>query len=82
MDEKLSFFQANEEMEFFTVDEPASDSSQDQAPPASVPMAQPIRKKTGDEFKCPECGKIFIVALKKRPLHIRCPYCGLEGMVD
>jgi predicted RNA-binding Zn-ribbon protein involved in translation (DUF1610 family) len=51
--------------------------------PQQVPMAQPvISQKKGDEFQCPECGKIFIVALKKRPLHIRCPYCGLEGMVD
>jgi DNA-directed RNA polymerase subunit RPC12/RpoP len=47
-------------------------------------MAQPVMetKPKGEEFQCPECSKIFIVALEKRPLHIRCPYCGLEGIVE
>ncbi|MEE9151001.1 MAG: hypothetical protein V3U20_04110 [Thermoplasmata archaeon] len=47
-----------------------------------IPMAQPVEKSKGKEFQCPECGKIFIVALTKRPAHIKCPYCGLEGMID
>lgn len=52
-------------------------------PPDAIPMAQPVDEKPkGEEFQCPECSKIFIVALEKRPLHIRCPYCGLEGMVE
>ncbi len=49
--------------------------------PEPIPQALPVQPK-GDEFQCPQCGKIFIVALKKRPLHIRCPYCQLEGMID
>jgi DNA-directed RNA polymerase subunit RPC12/RpoP len=52
--------------------------------PTAIPMAQPVveTKPKGEEFQCPECSKIFIVALEKRPLHIKCPYCGLEGIVD
>jgi hypothetical protein len=54
----------------------------DSAPgPEPIPAAMPAQPK-GDEFQCPQCRKIFIVALKKRPLHIRCPYCNLEGMID
>ncbi|UCE73865.1 MAG: hypothetical protein JSV56_12735 [Methanomassiliicoccales archaeon] len=49
---------------------------------SDIPIAQPVEKPKGDEFQCPECGQIFIVALKKRHLHIRCPYCSLEGIVD
>lgn len=52
--------------------------------PAAIPMAQPVveSKPKGEEFQCPQCSKIFIVALEKRPLHIKCPYCGLEGIVE
>jgi DNA-directed RNA polymerase subunit RPC12/RpoP len=42
----------------------------------------PPQKPKGQQFQCPECRRIFIVAMTKRPLHIRCPYCGLEGMID
>jgi hypothetical protein len=49
--------------------------------PEPIPAAVPAQPK-GDEFQCPQCRKIFLVALKKRPLHIRCPYCELEGMID
>jgi DNA-directed RNA polymerase subunit RPC12/RpoP len=51
-------------------------------PQPEIPMAQPAEKSKGPEFQCPECGKIFIVALTKRPAHIKCPYCGLEGIVE
>jgi predicted RNA-binding Zn-ribbon protein involved in translation (DUF1610 family) len=47
-----------------------------------IPIAQPDSKPQGPEFQCPQCGKVFIVALKKRPAHIKCPYCGLEGIVE
>lgn len=47
-----------------------------------VPIAQPMEKPKGQEFQCPECSKIFIVAMSKRPAHIKCPYCGLEGIVE
>ncbi len=47
-----------------------------------VPTAQPVGKPKGQEFQCPQCSKIFIVALSKRPAHIKCPYCGLEGIVE
>jgi ABC-type sugar transport system permease subunit len=49
--------------------------------PVPIPAAVPAQPK-GDEFQCPQCRKIFLVALEKRPLHIRCPYCDLEGMID
>ena len=69
----------------FTADESTQDvqefSVEAEAEP-EIPFAQPVEKPKGEEFQCPECSKIFIVALTKRPLHIRCPYCGLEGMVD
>jgi len=53
-------------------------------PPGAIPMAQPVMetKPKGEEFQCPQCSKVFIVALEKRPLHIKCPYCGLEGIVE
>ena len=72
----------------FTLTEPSelpSFSIEPQAPTAQdIPMAQPVMetKPKGEEFQCPECSKIFIVGLEKRPLHIRCPYCGLEGIVE
>lgn len=47
-----------------------------------VPIAQPVEKPKGQEFQCPQCSKIFIVAMSKRPAHIKCPYCGLEGIVE
>lgn len=47
-----------------------------------IPTAQPVEISKGQEFQCPQCSKIFIVALSKRPAHIKCPYCGLEGIVD
>ena len=47
-----------------------------------VPIAQPVGKPKGQEFQCPQCSKIFIVALSKRPAYIKCPYCGLEGIVE
>jgi hypothetical protein len=53
-----------------------------QAAPPQFQMAPPPQKPRGQQFQCPECRRIFIVAMSKRPLHIRCPYCGLEGMID
>jgi len=47
-----------------------------------MPIAQPVEKPKGQEFQCPQCSNIFIVALSKRPAHIKCPYCGLEGIVE
>ncbi len=49
---------------------------------APIPSAEPVEKSKGAQFQCPECSKVFIVGLSKRPIHIRCPYCGLEGMID
>ncbi|UCF07782.1 MAG: hypothetical protein JSW28_09105 [Thermoplasmata archaeon] len=79
--------ESEKELPAFTVEEPDNEATftiEDEAPPPeAVPMAHPvIEKPKGEEFKCPSCGKIFIVALSKRPLHIRCPYCKLEGMVE
>ncbi len=51
-----------------------------QAPPTTI--APPAGAQPGEQFQCPECSKIFIVKPTKRPLHIRCPYCGLEGIVE
>jgi len=50
--------------------------------PSQIPMAQPVKKTKGPEFQCPDCGRIFILGVAKRPAHIKCPYCGLEGVVD
>lgn len=47
-----------------------------------IRITQPAGKPKGQEFQCPQCSKIFIVTLSKRPAHIRCPYCGLEGIVE
>jgi DNA-directed RNA polymerase subunit RPC12/RpoP len=79
--------QAQDSVGFFVAEGPQDSQTptfqiEEQAPPASIPMAQPAAKKAGEEFQCPQCSKIFIVALEKRPLHIRCPYCGLEGIID
>ncbi|MEE9151036.1 MAG: hypothetical protein V3U20_04285 [Thermoplasmata archaeon] len=47
-----------------------------------VPPLQPIARPQGEEFQCPECWKIFILATTKRPAILKCPYCGLEGLVE
>jgi predicted RNA-binding Zn-ribbon protein involved in translation (DUF1610 family) len=83
MDENKKMQAADEPVEFFTNTPPLAQPSDDsQTQTSDIPIAAPAKKPVGDEFKCPQCGKIFIVALKKRPLHIRCPYCNLEGMID
>jgi hypothetical protein len=73
--------QQQQEPAQFIVDQP-----KETEPPVSftldAPPAQSVKKIKGPEFQCPECDKIFILAVKKRPAHIRCPYCGLEGIVD
>jgi DNA-directed RNA polymerase subunit RPC12/RpoP len=51
-------------------------------PPLQIPLAQPAGQPQGEQFECPQCHKIFILATTKRPAILRCPYCGLEGMVD
>lgn len=83
MEEKNKQQAANEPVEFFiNQPEPSDIPLAQPADSPQVPAAEPAKRPKGDEFQCPECKKIFIVALSKRPLHIRCPYCGLEGMID
>jgi len=65
----------------FIIEQPQASEQVPQFQP-EIPMAQPAEKLKGPEFQCPDCGKIFIVALTKRPAHIKCPYCGLEGIVE
>lgn len=68
----------------FVVEQPQQQPQTEQVPEfkPEIPMAQPVGKPKGPEFQCPECNKIFILAVTKRPAHIKCPYCGLEGIVD
>ncbi|UCG70347.1 MAG: hypothetical protein JSV09_04830 [Thermoplasmata archaeon] len=47
-----------------------------QAPP--VPSTYP----QGEEIQCPGCHSVFILAETRRPAYLRCPYCGLEGVMD
>ena len=75
-DEPVTFqieSQTQQPVEFFV---------QQPQPQPEIPMAQPAEKPKSPEFQCPDCGKIFIVALTKRPAHIKCPYCGLEGIIE
>ena len=32
-------------------------------------------------FRCPKCGQTFTSEEKTRPFKVRCPYCGVEGMI-
>jgi len=47
------------------------------APAASIPPAA-----HREEFQCPECNRIFILPPARKPVIARCPYCGLEGLVE
>lgn len=47
------------------------------APTASIPPAA-----HREEFQCPECNRIFILPPARKPVIARCPYCGLEGLVE
>ena len=73
--------QKQEEPAQFIVDQPKEIEQPITFTP-DVPPAEPVKKVKGPEFQCPECNKIFILAVKKRPAHIKCPYCGLEGIVE
>lgn len=46
------------------------------------PSPLQIPRPQGEDFQCPNCSSIFILTLTKRPAIIRCPYCGLEGLVE
>lgn len=47
-----------------------------------APFAEPFAEPQGEEFQCPQCNRIFILTTAKRPAILRCPYCGLEGLVE
>ncbi|UCE36648.1 MAG: hypothetical protein JSW00_14190 [Thermoplasmata archaeon] len=51
------------------------------APPPALNIPPSLKSK-GDQFQCPDCSKIFILAPGKRPAILNCPYCGLRGIVD
>ena len=81
MEEKM--YQAqNDPVEFHVNQDQGQIPAAQPADTSQIPVAEPAVKPKGDEFQCPKCSKVFVVALTKRPLHIRCPYCGLEGMID
>ncbi len=69
----------------FTVDQPGMVPSAPVGPPIGPPMAPPVMPAglpPGEQFQCPDCMKIFILAPTKKPAILRCPYCGLEGLVE
>lgn len=71
----------------FSVSEPAfaptaGPSMQPVAPPTAMAILPPELASKGDQFQCPDCSKIFILAPGKRPAVLNCPYCGLKGIVD
>lgn len=32
-------------------------------------------------FRCPKCKQTFTAEEKTRPFKVRCPHCGIEGMI-
>lgn len=46
------------------------------------PSPHQVPQPQGEDFQCPNCSSVFILTLTKRPAIIRCPYCGLEGLVE
>lgn len=65
---------------------PVTFQTEAQAPPATIAppaaISPPTEAQPGEQFQCPQCGKIFILATAMRPAVLNCPYCGLEGMVE
>lgn len=55
-------------------------ADQETFPPYPSPLQ--MSRLQGEDFQCPNCNSIFILTLTKRPAIIRCPYCGLEGLVE
>jgi len=38
-------------------------------------------KKPTQMLRCPKCRKTFRVEVKQKPLNVKCPYCGKEGVI-
>jgi hypothetical protein len=49
---------------------------------AQAPVITPGGAQPGEQFQCPQCSRIFILATAMRPAVLNCPYCGLEGLVE
>ena len=50
--------------------------------PTSVVEEIGVQKDvTKTMFRCPKCGQTFMVEEKARPFKVRCPHCGIEGMI-
>ena len=46
---------------------------------------RPEPKKTNIEpelLECPNCGNTITITVTKRPLKIKCPHCGIEGIIQ
>ena len=34
-----------------------------------------------EKLGCPKCGETITITVTQRPLKIKCPYCGVEGLI-
>ncbi len=60
---------------------PETPLQQPEAYPKATP-AQQVGHPQGPQFQCPNCHKVFLVASTNRPLDIKCPHCGVEGILE
>jgi DNA-directed RNA polymerase subunit RPC12/RpoP len=51
------------------------------APPVPAPAPRPAAPVAPKMISCPACRKAFSVAETRRPLQVKCPNCGKEGVL-
>ena len=51
-------------------------------PPPPPPPGIPAVPYKNTRFRCPQCGKILLVAVSKRPLQVTCSSCRLRGIIE
>jgi DNA-directed RNA polymerase subunit RPC12/RpoP len=65
----------------FSLKPPSQLPAKGNEPSAGTSQPGPVQQGMGDEVTCPKCGRIFPVPGTTRPMMIKCPECGVEGVL-
>jgi hypothetical protein len=52
------------------------------APVAAAPAAAPQTQMNQETIQCPSCKNGFTVEYKSKPVKVKCPNCGMEGVLN
>ncbi len=58
------------------------DKKPEQGPKIFTPIKEEPEELMFEQTSCPECDTVFVVKGDIRPAKIKCPKCGLEGVLE